>query len=255
MNFWVQETLLAGTRQAIVHLEDCPICAKRITKGSSDDKWSGPIGNLESARDHSYGLWGIAMRSECRCVRSAIADGLIGAAGSNDARASGKRAKKDKQEIGATGKAGKGKAAKSHLSRYSVVGTAAVAVLTLSVFFFPALSVVEASGPSRSSTPFLLANDSPIPLTDVHAECTVELQPAAVKLQSVQQEIAGRLDSKNQVTIPCFQSSGGAVPQTSGVTVKVTVKYAVFGIRHLTQKFSFVAARNTDGYCRWVYKI
>jgi hypothetical protein len=245
MNFWVQETLLAGTRQSIVHLEDCPICAKRITKGSSDDKWSGPITSLESARDLSYGLWGIAMRSECRCVRSAIADGLISTGGSNDAKA--KKHKKD-------GKAKRGKSAKSHWSRYSVVGTAAVAILTISVFFFPALSVVEASGPSRSSTPFLLANDSPIPLTDVHAECTVELQPASVKLQSVQKEIAGRLDSKNRVTIPCFQSSGGGVPQTSGVIVNVTVKYAVFGIRHLQQKFSFVAARTTDGYCRWVYK-
>jgi len=39
-----------------------------------------------------------------------------------------------------------------------------------------------------------------------------------------------------------------------GVTLEVTVNFAVFGIGHVKQKFSFVAARNNDGICRWVQK-
>jgi len=244
MNLWVQETLLAGTRQAIVHHEDCPICTKRITKGSSDDLWFGPVITVEAARDVSYGRWGVSMRSECRCVRAAMVEN----AAANEAKAVAKKAK----EVAAL-KAGKNVGAKSSpVSRYSAMATAAVAILTVSLFVFPALSVVEAGSPSAS--PFLLTNNSPIPLTDVRAECSVELHPAAIHLQDVHQQLAGRMDSKNRVTIPCFQNSGGAVPQTNGVTVHVTVKYAVFGIRHVQQTFSFVAARNSQGFCHWVYK-
>lgn len=244
MNFWVQETLLAGTRQAIVHHEDCPICTKRITKGSSDDLWFGPAITLDVARDISYGRWGVSMRSECRCVRTAIVENTA----ANEAKVAAKKVKE-----AAAVKASKNRGAKSSpVSRYSAMATAAVAILTVSLFVFPALSVVEAGSPSGS--PFLLTNDSPIPLTDVRAECTVELRQAAVHLQDVHQQLAGRMGSKNRVTIPCFQNSGGAVPQTNGVIVQVTVKYAVFGIRHVQQTFSFVAARNSEGFCHWVYK-
>jgi hypothetical protein len=119
---------------------------------------------------------------------------------------------------------------------------------------FPALTVVEASGPSGSSTPFLLANSGPLPVTDVKAECTVELQPASIKLHNSHQDLADRLGAKKNVSIPCFQASGGSTPQTSGMTLHLTVNYAIFGIHHVQQTFSFVAARTTEGFCRWVQK-
>ena len=243
MTFWVQETQMAGTRQAIIHGEDCPICVKRITKGSSEDHWFGPIATVAAARDVSYGLWAVAMRSECRCVRVAEQK----AAEADQLR---KKEKAQKEKVAPSRKSA---GPKRHPAvRYGVPAAAALVLLMISPFLFPALSVVEASG--QSATPFLLANNGPLPVTNVQAECTVELKPAAVRLQNVHQQIADHMGTRKQATIPCFQGSGGAVPQTSGVTVQVTVKYAVFGIGHLRQTFSFVAARTADGFCRWVYK-
>ncbi len=243
MNYWVQETMLVGTRQAIIHEENCPICVKRITKGSSDDHWLGPVATVRAAKDISYGLWAVAMRSECRCVRSAVVQA------EEEAR------RKEKAEAEKPKHDTKAKPRKHTIAaRYSAFASAALVLLMITPFLFPALSVVEASSRTGSAGPFLLANDSPLPVTDVQADCTVELQPAAVRLQNNHQHVADRLSSRNQASIPCFQGSGGAVPQTNGVTVQVTVNYAVFGIGHLKQTFSFVAARTSDGLCRWVYK-
>ncbi len=244
MNYWVQETLLAGTRQAIIHEENCPICVKRITKGNSDDHWFGPVATVPAAKNISYGLWAVAMRSECRCVRNAVT--LVE---EEEAR------KKEKAEAEKPKRNTKAKPSKHTIAaRYGAFAAAALVLLMITPFLFPALSVVEASSRTGSTGPFLLANDSPLPITNVQADCTVELQPAAIRLQNNHQQIADRLSSKNQANIPCFQASGGAVPQTNGVTVQVTVNYAVFGIGHLKQTFSFVAARTSDGLCRWVYK-
>ena len=131
MNYWVQETLLAGTRQAILHEENCPICVKRITKGSSDDHWFGPIATVAAARNVSYGLWAVAMRSECRCVRSAVAQ-----AETEETR------KKEKAESEKSKRSGKGKPSKHTIAaRYGTLAAAAMVLLVITPFLFPALSV------------------------------------------------------------------------------------------------------------------
>lgn len=263
MNYWVQEGSLGGARQAVIHLGDCPLCDEG-KNGAGQDRWYGPFDSLTSARDISDQLSGVAMRAECRCVRRVAAQpDLPTMALLNEPLF--RRPEPPKEKPGAEKKAKKvaktgapnGKTRPSkifHVAGYSFAGVAAVAILCVSLFAFPALSVVEAGNHAGSSTPFLLANDSPIPLTDLNAECTVELQPAAVRLQNVHQQLADRLGSKNQVTFPCFQASGGSVPSTTGITMHVTVKYAVFGIQHVEQTFLFVAARNTEGFCHWVQK-
>jgi hypothetical protein len=100
----------------------------------------------------------------------------------------------------------------------------------------------------------MLTNASPVAVTDLKAECSLELQPAAVHLKSSHQQLADRLSSSETVSIPCFKAAGGSIPQTSGITLHVTLNYAVLGLRHAKQTFQFVAARSSDGFCRWVPK-
>ena len=263
-NFWVQEGTLGVARQAVIHLGDCPLCDEG-RRNSGNDRWYGPFATVIEARDISDQLSDIAMRSECRCTRRVVTIDLPSIAMLNEplfrrpepvapkAKARDKEqeakkaAKPDQKKLKAR------KAKQTAAIRYGVIGTAAVLILSVSLFVFPALSVVEASSHPETS-PFLLTNDSFVPLSDLKAECTVELQPAAVRLQDLHQQLAGKLGSKNQVAIPCFQASGGAIPHTTGTTVQVRVEYAVFGIHHVEQTFSFVAARTTQGFCRWVYK-
>jgi len=261
-NFWVQEAPLGTVRQAVIHLGDCPLCEEG-QKNNGQDRWYGPLASLSSARDISDQLTDIALRAECRCVRRVVSQDLSALALLNEPLfqrpspvADRKTKKEQKAEKVAKAAAAKAKARKSKpskLPRYVVLGVSAAAILLVSLFVFPALSVVQA-GSHGGSSPFLITNSSPLPLTNLNAECSVELQAASVSLQNSHLQLANRLGAKNEVTIPCFQSTGGAIPQTSGVTVRVTVNYAVFGIHHVQQTFSFVAARTSEGYCRWVLK-
>jgi len=258
MTYWVQDAPFGTLRQAVIHLGECPLCEEGKKK-NAQDQWYGPFETLDAARDISDGLTGIAMRAECRCARKAVAQDVPTLAMLNEPLFRKPEPPKEKKAKEAEGKklakaAAKGKGKSSHKARYAFIGVAAVVLLSVSLYVFPALSVVEASNHSASSAPFMIANDSPIPVTDLNADCTVELQPAAVRLQNTHQQLADRLGSKNNVTIPCFAASGGSVPQVNGVTVHVTVKYAVFGIHHVEQTFQFVAARTKDGFCRWVLK-
>jgi hypothetical protein len=260
MSYWVQENSL-GIRQAVVHLGECNLCEEG-SKKSGQDRWFGPFESLDAARDISDSLEGIAMRAECKCVRKTVASDLPGIALLNEPLfrrpepPKEKKAEKEKEEkkSAKTAAKGKGKSKPSRHKRYAIAGVAAVVAFAVSLFIFPALTVVEASSPSAGSTPFLLSNSGPLPITDVKAECTVELQPAAIKLHNSHQDLAERLGAKKNVSIPCFQASGGSTPQISGMTLRLTVNYAIFGIHHVQQTFSFVAARTTEGFCRWVQK-
>jgi hypothetical protein len=262
MSYWVQENSL-GIRQAVIHLGECTLCEEG-SKNSKQDRWYGPFELLDAARDISDSLEGIAMRAECKCVRKNAVTDLPSVALLNEPlfrrpeapkENKAEREKEEKKSAKTAAKtAAKGKPKPSRNKRYAVAGVAAVIAFAVSLFIFPALTVVEASGPTGSSTPFLLTNSGPLPVTDVKTECTVELQPAAIKLHNSHQDLADRLASKKNVSIPCFQASGGSTPQTSGMTLHLTVNYAIFGIHHVQQTFSFVAARTTQGFCRWVQK-
>jgi hypothetical protein len=258
MSHWVHENSLA-IRQAVIHLGECTLCEEG-KKVSGQERWYGPFDSLDGARDISDSLEGIAMRAECKCVRKAVADAPSVALLNEplfrrpDPPKDTKPEREEKKDTKSPAKRKPGKAKPSHTKRYAVAGVAAVVVLTASLFLFPALTVVEASSHSGSSTPFLLTNDSPIPLTNVKAECTVELQTASVRLHNSHQDLADRLEAKKYVAIPCFQASGGSTPQISGMTLQLTVNYAIFGIHHVQQTFSFVAARTSEGFCRWVQK-
>ncbi len=267
-SYWVQEGSLGVGRQAIIHLGDCPLCDDG-RKAGAQDRWYGPFASLISAREISDQLSDVAMRAECKCIRKNSAQDLPTLALLNEplfrkpnpkpAPKAAKEPEKTKEQeprksartLAAEAKARKAKRAKT--IRYSAISVAAIVAIAIWLFVLPATSVVEASGQIANS-PFLLTNSSPIPLNDVQAECSVDLQPSAVHLQNSQAQLADSLGSKAQVAIPCFQSAGGAVPQLRGTVLHMTVKYSVFGIRHLGQDFAFVAARTPDGFAKWVLK-
>lgn len=267
-SYWVQESSFGIGRQAIIHLGDCPLFEEG-RKTRSQDRSYGPFTSLGSAREISDQLSDIAMRAECKCIRKNSAQELPTLALLNEPlfrkphpkpapkaakepeKAKEQEPRKSARTLAAEAKARKAKRAKT--VRYSAIGVAAVVAIAVWLFVLPATSVVEASGQAANS-PFLLTNASPIPLSDVQAECSVDLQPSAVHLQNSQQQLADSLASKAQVTIPCFQGSGGAVPQLRGTVVHMTVKYSVFGIRHVGQDFAFVAARTPEGFAKWVLK-
>jgi hypothetical protein len=267
-SYWVQEGSLGAGRQAIIHLGDCPLCDEgRNAKGQ--DRWYGPFTDLIAARDVSDQLSDLAMRSECRCVRKNAAQDLPTLALLNEPlfrkpnpkpAAKAKEVEKEKAKeqeprksarvLAAEAKARKAKRSKT--IRYSSIGVAAAIALAVWIFVIPAVSVVEAAN-HGATAPFLLTNRSPLTLNNVQAECTVELQPSVVHSHNGQQ-LTDTLDSKGQVTVPCFQAVGGATPQVRGAMVKMTVRYDVFGIRHVEQDFAFVAARTPEGYAKWVLK-
>jgi len=266
-SYWVQEGSLGVGRQAIIHLGDCPLCDEG-RKAGAQDRWYGPFTSLTSARDISDQLADVAMRAECKCVRKNGAQDLPTLALLNEPlfrkpdpkpapkakeaeKAKEQEPRKSARTLASEAKARKAKRIKIILC--TAIGVAAVVAIAVSLFVVPAVSVVEANGHAGAS-PFLLTNASPLPLSDVQAECSVELQPSAVNLHNSQQQLADSLGSKAQVTIPCFQGAGGAVPQIGGTTVHMKVKYAVFGIQHLEQDFAFVAARTPEGFAKWVLK-
>jgi len=267
-SYWVQEGSLGVGRQAVIHLGDCPLCDEgRAAKGQ--DRWYGPFTDLISARDVSDQLTDLAMRAECRCVRKNSAQDLPTLALLNEPlfrkpdpklapkakevekeKAKEQESRKSARVLAAEAKARKAKRAKT--IRYAAIGVAAAIVMTIALFVVPAVSVVEA-GTHGTASPFLLTNRSPLTLNNVQAECTVELQPSVVHSRNSQQ-LTDALGSKGQATLPCFQAVGGATPQVRGAMVKMTVKYDVFGIRHVEQDFAFVAARTPEGYAKWVLK-
>jgi len=271
-SFWIQEAPFGSVRQAVIHLGDCPLRDEARTNGGQDH-WYGPFEDLRAARETSDQLSDVAMRAECRCVRRLLPQDPASLATLNqplfykpapvpDRRAAERLAREERKakelearklarEAVKQEKARKAKRAKA--LRYGISGVAAAVLVVTSLLLFPEVSVVQASSHPASS-PFLITNDSPLPLTNLNADCSVEMQAASVQLHSSHAQLAERLGSKNQVTIPCFQGTGGTVPQTSGMTVHVTVSYAVLGIRHVQQSFSFVAARTSEGICRWVLK-
>jgi len=269
-NFWVQDAKVNGTRKAIIHLGSCPLCDEGSSGNSNPSlrEWYGPFSNLESARRISDGLSEIAMRSECRCVRNADAQITVRAALLNEPLAVRKHetVKKKEQNLSAE-IAAAAAAAEEAVTRsaseparkanktvlYSALGVSAAFVIAATVFLFPALSVVEASN-HADPAPFVLANDIPLAVTDLNADCSLTFGPTSAHLKDSHTQVTERLGSKSAVSVPCFQTGGGAVPQTGGVTLQVSVNYAVLGVRHVQQTFSFVAARTKDGFCRWVKK-
>lgn len=255
--FWLQETVVRGARRAIIHVADCPECASR--KYSSDsEQWHGPYAGLNSAREQSDGLTGIAMRAECRCVRrdadlpsmALLNEPLFRRSEPVKER---KAAKAEPAKAAATKE--KKRTAKKKASkrlRYGLLSAGAVLALCVAVFCFPAISVVEAAKPGPS--PFLLTNAVYLPLTDLRADCSVVLEPAAVNLRSSHQQVAESLGPNGAVSIPCFKAVGGATPQAGGMTMQIRLSYAVLGVRHVGQTFTFVAARTTNGVSKWVEK-
>jgi hypothetical protein len=255
--FWLQETIVRGIRRAIIHLADCPECENR-SYASDTDQWHGPYAALNFARESSDKLTGIAMRAECRCVRreadlpsmALLNEPLFRRPEPVKER---KAAKAEPSKAVATKE--KKRTAKKQTSkrlRYGLLGASAVLSFCVAVVCFPAISVVEAGKPGPS--PFLLTNAMYLPLTDLQADCSVVLEPASVNLRSSHQQLADDLGPNGAVSIPCFKPVGGATPQTSGMTMHVKLSYAVLGVRHVDQTFTFVAARTTNGVSKWVEK-
>ena len=255
--FWVQETTFRGARRAIVHAADCQECEGRKYPGS--DQWHGPFQELSGARGTSDRLTGVAIRAECRCVRRGTEADLPRVALLNEPLfrrpEPAPTERKPKAESAKPGTTQKKRVAKKRRStrwqQGALIGSAILAISVL-LLLVPALSVVEAKG--HTSSPFLLANASHLAVTSVNADCSVELQPAAVHLQSSHHVLAARLAPQDQVNVPCFQPIGGTTPQTSGMKMQLRLSYVMLGIRHVEQTFTFVAARNSDGVCRWVEK-
>ena len=265
--YWVQEGSLGAGRQAVIHLSDCQLCEDG-RKANRQVRWHGPFNSLPSARAISDQLSDIAMRAECRCVRKNVNQDVPALALLNEPlfrkpdpkpaptakeaeKAKEQEPRKSARETAAGAKARRAK--RTRVIRYTAIGVAAAVIATLALFVFPAISVVEANAHSGQS-PFLLTNSSLLPLSKIQAECSVALQPSAAQVHNIQLQLAESLGSKAQVTIPCFQGVGGATPQVRGAMIRMTVKYEVFGIRHLKQDFSFVAARTPDGFAKWVLK-
>lgn len=259
-NFWVQEAPFGTGRQSVIHLGDCPLCEEGQKKAVAE-RWYGPFESIASARQISDQLNDVAMRAECRCVRRAVAPDVPALALLNEplfqrpAPVVEKNAKKQKQEKVAktTEKRKPAKAKRSRLPQYVAAGVAALAMSVVMLFVVPGVSVVEARG-QQGSSPFLLANGGLLALGDVNAECAMEIPAASLKLKDAHAQVAKTLAKSKQATIPCFQMAGGDVPQTSGMILHMTVSYAVLGVHHLQQTFTFVAARTENGYCRWVLK-
>ncbi len=258
--FWLQETVVRGARRAIIHASDCPECEGRKYPGS--DQWHGPFAELNYARESSDRLSGVAIRAECRCVRRGTETDLPRVALLNEPlfrkpepvapQPKPKPKREAAKAASATQKKTTGKKKPSRRLQYGVLGGSAVMAICLVLLFVPALSVVEAS--DHASSPFLLANGSHLAVTDLAADCSVELQPAGISLRSTHQKLAERLAPNSQVGVPCFQAVGGSTPETRGMTMQLKLSYVMFGIRHVEQTFTFVAARNTNGICRWVEK-
>lgn len=258
--FWLQETMVRGARRAIIHADDCPVSETRQNP-SGDDKWHGPFDALTSARESSDRLSGIAIRAECRCVRRGLDTDVPRMALLNEplfrkpepVRTEKKAARRDPEKPAAaqTKKAAaNAKKRRSKQLQLAISGVSIAMVLVAVLLWLPALSVVEAANRPTGS-PFLIANGSHLAVRDLNADCSVELQPAAVKLRGSHEKLADSLTPQEQVSVPCFQAVGGATPQTSGMTMRLTLSYATLGIHH-AQTFIFVAARATDGVSHWV---
>lgn len=258
--FWLQETVFRGARRAIIHASDCPECDGRQNPGN--DQWRGPFTDLTDARQNSDRLSGIAMRAECRCVRRGAETDLPRMALLNEPLfrkpepvVPEPKRKREREKAKAAAPAKKKPAARKKAARrvqYGILAGSALMAICLAVLFIPALSVVEAS--DHAASPFLLANASHLAVTDLNADCSVGLQPAGVQLRSSHQKLTERLAPNSELSVPCFQAAGGNVPQTSGMTMQLRLSYVMFGIRHVEQTFTFVAARNTNGVYRWVEK-
>jgi len=256
--FWLQETIIRGTRRAIIHVADCEECEGRKYPSDSD-QWHGPYEALNFARESSDRLTGIAMRAECRCVRRVVETDLPTMALLNEPLfrkpepvKPRKAAKLETAKAAASKEKKRGKKKASKRLRYGLLSGSAVLSLCVALVCFPAISTVEASTPGPS--PFLFTNATYVPVSNLRAECSVELQPAAVNLRNSHQQLAESLGPNGSVSIPCFKPVGGATPQTSGMTMNIRLSYAVLGIKHVGQTFTFVAARGTNGVSRWVEK-
>ncbi len=257
--FWLQESTMRGSRRAIIHVADCPVSSARWNTPTGD-KWHGPFAALSFVREKSDGLSGIAIRAECRCVRRGVETDLPRMALLNEPLFRKPKPVPTQKETSresvrtaiALRKKPRAKKKLSKSLRYAMLTGTVCAVFAIALFCLPAISVVNAT--VRSSSPFLVANGGYLPITNLTVDCSVELQPAAVRLQSSHQRLADRLSPKDEVSVPCFQSVGGAIPQTSGMAVQVKLSYALLGIRHLAQSFTFVATRNQNGVCRWAEK-
>ena len=266
VSFWVHDESQGALRQAIIHTSDCPWRKRAAAKGGGNGaemQWYGPFESLIEARSVSDQLAGVAMRGECRCVRRVVPKDVPirvlsnthlfrkpAAAVKPKIKAAEKAPKVAKQAVQST-KTSKGTLSK--LVRYAVPAVLAAATMIATLFAFPALSVVEA-GNELTNSPFRLANNIPVSLSEVNVQCSAQLAAAAVPLQGSHSQLADRLEQGSTAPLPCFQKLGGSVPQTSGITMQVSVDYGVFGLPHKTQTFVFVAARTANGVSRWALK-
>jgi len=268
MKLWIQESNNAGIRKVSLHLASCSHAQDRQQSGAaanSAEHWYGPFDGLGAARSASDSIPNVAIRSECQCVRRMLPkqprlvmeDPLFRRQQAQPAsRPKAKPVAKAQPKTAAVATSRSATGKKPSRARRYVLAAAVVAVLAFgaSLLMVPSLSVAQAATPAKSNlASFYLQNSSPAAVTDVVAECHLEFKPAAISLKEAHDHVADRLDYKNQVSMPCFQSAG-SIPQTNGMTLEVTVSYAVFGIRRTQQTFSFQAARTNEGIYRWFYR-
>jgi len=268
MKLWIQESHNAGIRRVSIHLASCPQCESRkqeTVPGKDSEHWYGPFDGLTAARSASDSIPNVAIRSECQCIRRVLPkqprltleDPLFRQrqAQQPPRPRSKPTAKPQKVAVGSSVRATARAKKPSKARRYAwVAALAAVLMIGGSLLALPSLSVSQAVDPARPNTAsFYLLNSSPAAVTDVAAECHLEFKPAAISLKEATNHVADRLDYKNQVSMPCFQTAG-SIPQTNGVTLEVTVSYAILGIHRTRQTFSFQAARTNEGIYRWFYR-
>jgi hypothetical protein len=265
--FWVVEATINRCRQAVIHYGERTNCdhARSVFQSeSARSQWHGPFSSLPEARSVSDDLAGVALRSECHCVPRTNATQprrltklsmprlhQAEPAARPSVEVTAKKVEKKKPAAEAFAPERK-RPRPTRKNLYPVAAVLAMVAAVVGLLLFPAVSVVEARNATRS--PFELSNVTPVPVTNLKAECSMELLPAAVPLHSSREQLADRLGSSDRVSIPCFQAGGGAIPQTSGMTLRVTVEYAILGLHHVKQDFRFVAARTSEGFCRWVQK-
>jgi len=267
MKLWIQESHNAGIRKVSIHFACCSHCESRkkeTVPGKDSEHWYGPFDDLGAARAASDSIPNVAIRSECQCVRRVLPkqprltleDPLFRQRQAQQSqRPRPKPAAKAQKAAVPTLVRPTARAKKpSRARRYAwVAAMAAVLVIGGSMLMLPSLSVSQAVDPARPNmASFYLLNSSPAAVTDVAAECRLEFKPTSTSLKEAKDHVADRLDYKNQVSMPCFQTAG-SIPQTNGVTLEVTVSYAIFGIRRTRQTFSFQAARTNEGIYRWFY--
>jgi hypothetical protein len=260
--YWVLHATINGFRQAVIHFGNrskCDLAQSLLQKNRANCQWHGPFTSLMEARDTSDSLTEVALRSECRClprnesyvprrVSKLSIPGLhprsvLGQSAPRTAELN-KVVSATKQDIA---KPKPQKAGFKNLT-YAIAATA-VAVIVFAVLLSFPLMTVDTGGP-----PFMLRNIVPIPVTDLEADCRLEMASHAATLRTSHELLRTQLGSGERLQVPCMQAGGKSIPETSGLLMNVSLDYNVLGLRHVKQSFQFVASRTPEGFCRWFMK-